>query len=242
MVEIPDHPVIRIDRLDLRFVPKPWAFADEKRGEIDAYFAELKRGKPALWNGRVLVLHQHEIAGATLRGDYLETDFASFIAWRDWGFPDRAMRNCFAEAALLSADGAFLLGEMGAHTANAGLVYFPGGTPDPSDIADGRVDMEASAARELAEETGLAGTCVRADPHWFAILAEPRIALIKLFRSDENAVDLRARIRRHIAADPHPELANMLIARDRRDLDERMPSFVRAFLNWYWNENGEGTA
>src|SRR6185437_10809640 len=118
-------------------VPRSWPFAVERRAEIDAHFAMLRRDKPALFNGRVLVQHSHEIAGAALRGEYLETDFASFIAWRDWGFPDTTMRNCFGLGALRGSDGGFLLGVMGAHTANAGRIYFPGGTPDPSDVFDG---------------------------------------------------------------------------------------------------------
>ena len=77
-----------------------------------------------MWNGRVLLLRRGEIAGGVLSGAYSEVDFASFIAWRDWGFPDKSVRNCFAMAALRSADGAFLLGEMGAHTATAGQIYF----------------------------------------------------------------------------------------------------------------------
>ena len=92
---------------------------------------------------------------ASLSGAYLETDFASFIAWRDWGFPDKTMRNCFPMAALRSSDGAFLLGVMGAHTATAGQVYFPAGTPDPNDVVGERVDLEAGVMRELPEETGL---------------------------------------------------------------------------------------
>ena len=56
------------------------------------------------------------------------------IAWRDWGFPDRAVRNCFSAGAIRASDGAFVLGVMGAQTANAGKIYFPAGTPDPSDV------------------------------------------------------------------------------------------------------------
>ena len=47
--------VLRVDRLDLRFAQKPWAFAIGRRADIDAYFAELQREKPAVWNGRVLL-------------------------------------------------------------------------------------------------------------------------------------------------------------------------------------------
>ena len=80
---------------------------------------------PQMWNGRVLLLRRGEIARRrAAAAPILETDFASFIAWRDWGFPDTSVRNCFPMAALRSADGAFLLGVMGAHTANAGQIYF----------------------------------------------------------------------------------------------------------------------
>ena len=54
------------------------------------------------------------------------------LAWRDFGFPDANIANGFSMAALLSADGAFDLGEMAPHTANAGAIYFPSGTPDAS--------------------------------------------------------------------------------------------------------------
>ena len=137
-------------RLDLRFEPVAWRFAVERRDEIDAHFAKLRVDKPEMWNGRVLLLRRGEIAGGTLSGAYLETDFASFIAWRDWGFPDTTMRNCFPMAALRSSDGAFLLGVMGGHTATAGQVYFPAGTPDPNDVVGDSVDLEAGVMRELA--------------------------------------------------------------------------------------------
>ena len=105
MSDIPDSAVevLAVERLDLRFAPRPWPFADDRRPEIDAHFAALRRDKPALWNGRVLLMHDHALTDGCLTGAYLETDFASFIAWRDWGFPDRSMRNCFGLAALRAA-------------------------------------------------------------------------------------------------------------------------------------------
>ena len=90
--------------------------------------------KPKLWNGRVLLGRNPVFTGDRFSADYFETDFASFLAWRDWGFADKSVFNGFGMGALRGSDGAFVLGEMAAHTANAGRIYFPAGTPDLDDL------------------------------------------------------------------------------------------------------------
>ncbi|MBN8920270.1 MAG: NUDIX hydrolase [Rhizobiales bacterium] len=227
--------VRRIDRLDLHFDPVPWRFAEQRRDAILAHFETLRCERPALWNGPVLVLHRYAFGEASLEGGYLQTDFASFIAWRDFGFPDADKRNCFSHAAVLSADGAFLLGEMGPQTANHGKVYFPGGTPDPSDIIDGRVDLGASVRRELGEETGIGAGELDIAPYWYCVHAPPRIALIKLMRSRETADTLRARVHAHLAAEREPELSGIRLVRGPADLDGAVLDFVQVFLKDFWN-------
>src|SRR5271169_4172201 len=145
--------VYHVDRLELRYEPKPWAFATGRRAEIDAFFADLQREKPDVWNGRVLLLHHQILKDGVLRGAYLEIDYASFAAWHHWGTPPAGVHDGFGAAAIVTADGAFLLGRMGAHTFNAGQIYFPCGTPDPDDIVNGKVDLDYSVRRELKEET-----------------------------------------------------------------------------------------
>jgi 8-oxo-dGTP pyrophosphatase MutT (NUDIX family) len=231
---VTEIPIIRLDHLALGIDRGPWRFAEERRAEIDAHFAALKRQTPQLWNGRVLLLRRGEIADGTLRGAYLETDFASFIAWRDWGFPDKSMRNCFPMAALHAADGAFLLGVMAAHTANAGHVYFPAGTPDPSDIVGDAVDLAGGVMRELTEETGLGPSDVAAESGWYAVPLDQRIALMKVLEAPEDAAALRRRILAFLAAQTQPELADIRIVRDEGDLDPMMPPYVAAFLKSRW--------
>jgi hypothetical protein len=119
--------VVRIRRLELAFAPRAWRFAETRRDEISRHFDELRQVKPALWNGRVLLLHHHVIEGDVFRGAYFETDYASFVAWRDWAYPDTTVRHCFSLGALSASDGSFLLGVMNSHTLNAGKVYFPTG-------------------------------------------------------------------------------------------------------------------
>src|SRR3979490_895798 len=144
----------RVTSLDLAVQKWSWPFAERRRAEIDAPFAEKQREKPKLWNGQVLLGRNPVFAGDRLTASYFETDFASFLAWRDWGFPDKDVFNGFGMGALLSSDGAFALGEMGQHTSNAGRIYFPSGTPDLDDINGGALDMSGSIARGGEGETG----------------------------------------------------------------------------------------
>jgi len=225
-----DIPIIPLARLDLRFEPAPWPFANERRDEIDAHFAKLRLAKPEMWNGQVLLMRRGEMAGGVLSGAYLKTDFASFISWRDWGFPDKSVRNCFPMAALRSADGAFLLGVMGGHTATAGQIYFPAGTPDPNDIDGDTVDLERGVIRELIEETGLGAADVVAEPGWSATPLGQRLALMKIVQAGDTATALRERIRVFLASQKQPELVDIHVVRGLADLRPTMPPYVAAFL------------
>ncbi len=223
-----------IERLDLCFAPKPWVFANERRADIDGWFAAQQRENPALWNGRVLLLDEYAITNGVFRGSYLETDFASFAAWRHWGAPAAAVYDCFGAAAVVAADGAFLLGVMGPHTANAGRIYFPCGTPDPGDIVENRVDLDFSVRRELKEETGLDIAEFTAEPGWTTVIDASLIAHIKVLHSRESADALRARVLAHLASERQPELADIRILRSPADFDAAMPRFVTGFLNQRW--------
>ena len=227
-------PVVRLARAELRFAPQPWPFAHERRAEIDAHFAGLLREQPQAFNGRVLMLHEFAVCDGVLRGAYFETDFASFIAWRDWGWPDPSVRNCFGQAALRAADGAFVLGVMSSHTMNAGRIYFPSGTPDPKDVVGAEVDLAGSVLRELTEETGLTSADVSLDDGWHAVLAGPRLAMLKTVHSPLTAEKLRARILAHMATEAHPELADVRVVRGPADLEEMMPEFVHDYLLEMW--------
>ena len=224
-------PVIhRVSVLDLAVEAWTWPFAEARRAEIAAHFADKQRERPAMWNGRVLFGRNPVFAGDRFSASYFETDFASFLAWRDWGFPDPSVFNGFGMGALRSADGAFVLGEMGQHTSNAGRIYFPSGTPDLDDIRDGRVDIAGSVAREFEEETGLAPGEYESEPHWHCVYTGPVVAMIRVLRVDMPGEALRGRIEANLASQRQPELSAIHLVRDARDLTPAMPRFVKAFL------------
>jgi hypothetical protein len=222
--------VLRIETLDLNVGPFDWAFARERRAEIDAHFQAVRRDKPGMWNGRVLLMSGYAVEGSLLRGSFFETDFASFMAWRDFGFPDAAVKNGFALGALQGSDGAYVMGVMGAGTMNDGKIYFPGGTPDLNDVAGGKVDLEASARREVHEETGLDPHEFDIDSGWHCILDGPMIALLKPMRARETGERLRELIRAHLACEAEPELADAYVTRGATDIHPMMPGFIQTFL------------
>jgi 8-oxo-dGTP pyrophosphatase MutT (NUDIX family) len=224
-------PVIhRVRTLDLAVQPWSWPFAQARRAEIDAHFALMQREKPKLWNGQVLLGRNPVFNGERLSASYFQTDFASFLAWRDWGFPDSDVFNGFGMGALLSRDGAFVLGEMGEHTANAGRVYFPSGTPDLDDIRGNALDIEGSVAREVEEETGLTAADYRPGAHWDCVFTGVAVAMMRILHVDMPGEALRARIEANLARQRQPELSAIHLVRGTGDLTPSMPRFVAAFV------------
>ena len=238
--------ILEVGELDLTFEPSRWEFAERQSAAIAAHWGRLTQAKPALFNGRVLLLGQRVIetrrdGELRLKGAYFETDYADFLAWSAFGHPGGPVDNCFAMAALRSDDGAFLLGEMAHHTYNAGQIYFPAGTPDPDDVFDNRVDLEASARRELLEETGLLAAETNVAPDWTLAMTPQRIGCMKLMTFPLPAARLKDRIEAFLARDPLAEFARMHIVSDSEDIDEeRVPSFVADYLRYAFAQRSAG--
>jgi hypothetical protein len=227
--------VLHADTLDFRFEPRRWAFADDRRAEIDAHFTKAQRANPRLWNGRVLILNDWSLNAGTASGTFFETDYASFRAWLDWGGPDGGVTDCFASAVVVASDGAFLLGEMAAHTANAGRIYFPCGTPGLEDVRRGKVDLAYSLGRELREETGLDIVQFAAERGWTLIEGRSRLVVFKVVRAPWTGGELKARVLRFLRDGGDDELAAIHLVCGPEDLVPSMPEYVAAFFRHRWS-------
>ncbi len=221
--------------IDYILEPGAWSFLEERRDEIDAHWAKLRAAKPRLFNGRVMMLRNYRIEdsaqGRIMRATAFETDYKAFLSWRDFGFPDEDVMNCFAMPALRSADGAFMLGRMGEHTAAARKLYFPAGTPDLDDVKDGIIDLEASALRELTEETGITADEVTISPEWELVFDGPRLACMKPVQSRLDAKALVARCAAFLAQDKEPELTGLVPVFSKDDFDKtHMPKFMLDYM------------
>lgn len=227
--------IFEIDRAEIALELWSWPFASERSADINRYFTELKSQRPGVWNGRVLLLNRYAIVERALRGACFETDYSSFITWRDREFPDPSVYNFFAAAVLRTADGGYLLGEMASYTAGAGRSYFPCGTPEPADVgSDGLLDLHGNLCRELLEETGMAIAELDAEQGWTVVRDRCFLGLMKRLTARQNADEVRARIMRHIAGDKNPELSDIRIVRGPADIDSSMPPSVVAYLEREW--------
>jgi 8-oxo-dGTP pyrophosphatase MutT (NUDIX family) len=227
--------IIEVGRIAFTVEPWSWDFATGQRREIDRFFAEMQKQRSHLWNGRVLMLRDYDVRGGVLHGSCFETDYASFMAWRDWEFPDPSVYNIFPSSALRVADGAFLVGEMAPSTAGAGQVCLPGGTPDLDDILEnGVLDIARNQRRELMEETGLNLDEFDTEPGWTMVHDRGFFALMKRIRSQLSADELRRRVLRHLAGDPHPEFVEIKFLRGPADFDSRVRPYLRAYLEYEW--------
>ena len=220
----------RLTDVTARFVDHAWAFPRAHDAAIAAHWQARIARSPGLFDGTVLLSCAHAIVDGVAHLDLFATRYSTFTYYRHVRHADPQVRNAFAAIVPWTADGAVLLGAMGAHTANAGQLYFPCGTPDLDDVRGTAVDLAGSAARELAEETGLA-LPAGAGTAWILLEGENQLAFLRPLRFPEPAAVIAARIADHLRSEAEPELAGIAVVRSAAEIDPaRMPGFVRAYL------------
>lgn len=224
--------VVRIDRCDLRVSDGRWAFADTHHAEIDAHWARRKSDNPAFFNGALYVMTRHVLTDGGLSAELARADFKSVLYWRETGFRDASVADAFGSALIRSGEGHVLLGRQRPGNVNGGLAYLPGGFIDARDErAEGLIDIEASIARELAEETGLTPSMLHRVPGFILTFAGPMLSIAIEYRSAEPAEALRAKIHDHIAAETEPELSDVVVVSSARDLAGlAVPAYVTVLL------------
>ncbi len=209
-----------------------WAFADANAAAIDAHWAKRHAENPAMFDGTLFVMGDSRVEHGRFSGTLVRTSFKRLLYWKDHGYPDARVRDVFGSALITSAEGHVVLGRQAAGNLNAGLAYLPGGFIDHRDVAaDGRVDLEASVARELTEETGLSPAELQRQPGLLATHAGALTSIAVPYRSALTSADLVRRIAAHIASEASPELSEPVVIRGAADLRGLgMPSYASVLL------------
>jgi 8-oxo-dGTP pyrophosphatase MutT (NUDIX family) len=215
-----------ISGVDLRLTGGSWDFAEAEKTQIAAHWQKLAEDNPRIWNGGVLICHHAELVDGIFHGRFLTSDYAGFVAWRDWGNPGPPVYNAFGSAVVRSRDGALLYGRMAQHTLNAGRIYPPGGSLEPDDVlADGSVDVMGSIIRELKEETGLEAADAK-DGGLLLLHDGPRIAIAQIYDFDLDATALAAKANAYLATQHEDELDGVEMIVSHAQIDARMPPFA----------------
>lgn len=186
--------------------------------------------KPLMFDGTVLLGVDVRIENRVLGVRYAEARFSAFDWWRATG-PARGLRNVFGAGVVISSDGAALLGRMAPHTAPAGKIYFPCGTPDLDDVTDGRVDLDGSIEREIAEETGLGRDLIAPSETRLCIVTPKVAAYVRRFDSALPAAELKRVVEAELARQQRPELDQIIFARSAAEVTDASPPYVRLALS-----------
>ena len=225
-----DPGLLPISGADIRFEPRAWPFAEAHVAEIEAHWRRRRAEQPRLYNGGVLLLGDWSLADGLVTGACFATDFKSFLYWRENGAPDRSVADFFAAAALHSREGWLIVGRMGAHTANRGRIYPPCGSLHPDDVRDGRIDLDGSILREVAEETGFRLT-IRDFDAPMLVRDGARLVYMRRIVLDRPAAGLVAEIERFLREQEEPELAEVLVVKGPQDIEPTMPGFAATYVH-----------
>lgn len=227
----PDGSAVRIARCALTISEDSWPYAVREAARIAAHWDEARAARPKLFDGKVFLLRDLALDDATANATYVRADFKSFVYWREQGYPDRSVRDGFGSSVIRSAEGHVLLGVQGEGYLNAGRAYPPGGMIDVRDTARDVIDIDASIARELAEETGLEPAGLVRAPGYVLTQCGALVSIAIEWRSVLTAADLRASILAHVRRQAAPELADVVIVRTVAEIDDpRVPDYARALL------------
>jgi ADP-ribose pyrophosphatase YjhB (NUDIX family) len=217
---LPSTGILRVEQLLLSASDTPWPLAVENAAAIGDHFARRKAANPSFYDGEVFVLRDVWLGPSGIQGQFSLERFSSFLYWRDGLAHDGTTLDGFGSALVRSSEGHVLGVKASTGTLNAGRVYLPGGFIDRRDVrSDRTIDIDASIARELAEETGLDAGALRRVPGYIVARHGRHCCFCIEFRSPLAAEDLRAHMVAGITRDRDRELTDVIVIRDARDLE-----------------------
>jgi len=228
MIEIPDG-VHRIGSYSIRRSGEAWAFAEREKSAIESHWAHRLAQNPKFFNGRVHIMLSGGLSQGHLSGTVAETDFASSLFWRETGFRDPDVADCFGAAIFSCADNSLVFGRQSPGNINSGLVYPPSGFLDPRDIDEsGMADLDGSIAREAAEETGCHWADMPREPGYLAVRDGPYLCVGIVYRIPVPGREFAAQILQRLATDTDAELESLAVLDRRGDIEAHaMTTFAR---------------
>lgn len=221
----------RVDECVLGIADWTWPLAQRHDAEIERAWQRQQARVSGLFNGAVYLFRDYTLDAGRLAGTMFRTDFKSLLYWRALPFAaSDSVREASGASLIRSAEGYLLFGRQAPGQLNSGRIYPPSGVIDADDVVGDRIDIDASVARELREETGLTAAGFERVPGYVVALAGVHVAIGVEWRSPLPAAELRERILAFLHAVAAPELDDIVIVRSEAQLaDANMPPHARVF-------------
>jgi hypothetical protein len=225
--------IVHVDAWSLKRVEGTWPFAVANAADIARHWREVTARNPNYFDGTVHLLAHFAMRDGRFDGELLATNFASFLYWRESGYSDTTVVDCFGSGLLRASDGGIILGRQSPGHINSGLTYLPGGFIDERDIGiDGAVDVAASVGREIGEEMGFPPGTFTVRPGAYVTRIGQQMSVAVEHVSHLDSATLVRMAREFIATEADPELEDALAVRRRADLDGlAMPEFARSLVH-----------
>ncbi len=228
MIEIPEG-VHRVQKCSIRCGAASWPFASQEESAIRCHWSQRSAENPKFFNGCVYIMISGALRQGHIEGRLAATDFAASLYWRETGYRDRTVVDCFGSAIFLGSDGALIYGRQTPGNVNAGMIYPPGGFIDRRDIgSSGAVDFDGSVAREVMEETELDPAGLLRDGGYLVTRDGPLLSIGVIYRLAVPGEVFCAQINARLARGAAPEL-EALVTLDRAAdaAAHAMPGYAR---------------
>ncbi|PZU84782.1 MAG: DNA mismatch repair protein MutT [Shinella sp.] len=196
---------------------------------------------PALFNGDLVFQNRLTFRDGVLEGEAFVVPYSTFMWWRrqpQGQGKGRGGYHAFCFPVIVSSDNALIAVKMGAHTANAGQVYFAAGSLDRSDIVDGRCDLIGNMRREVREETGLDLEEATPEEGFFGSYRNRRLTILQRYRFDRPAEELLDRIAAHMLVDEEKEIAGAVAIRSPDPGAHPYNTAMPPVLEWFFTGKG----
>jgi 8-oxo-dGTP pyrophosphatase MutT (NUDIX family) len=234
--DLPRDVILPVDEIDVRLDPAPHPFERENLAAIEENWRHETTINPHIFDGAVALLSELSYRDARLSGRCHIVRYATFMYWRRNRQAENA-GHAFAHAMLVSGDGALVAIRMGAHTVNAGRVYFAAGSFELEDFRDGQVDVAYNMRREVREEIGVDLAEAETEPgrRHYLLSTQSGTVIFRRYRMKPTANELINRINAFLTTQEQPEIAGPVVIHGINDLPDDLAPHMGPLVEWHFS-------
>ena len=233
VIQFTENRLLPAREVTLRLAAAPHPYEMLHAQDIEANWQAERARNPALFDGRTVLFSRIGLQDGHLVGACHEVRYASLLHWRLARRTDMAA-HLFAMALPVTADGAVLTVRMAPWTANAGQIYFAGGSLEPDDFVHAVADVDGNMQREVLEETGLALEGIPRDARYRVVRTDRGVVVIRRYALPQTAGEVEDRIRAFVAGETRPEIVEPVLLTRGSPPDPALQPWVRRIVDWHF--------